>query len=96
LKPSDARDYLPVLLSIGADPKGNLQKADELISQALVLDPNFANAHDEQARTFVFKQRFCPSIVRPVWRSRATLFNGDYGRKPATAELAVSGMAAFG
>jgi hypothetical protein len=58
LKPSDARDYLPVLRSIGADPKGNLQKADELISQALVLDPNFANAHDEQARTFVIQTAF--------------------------------------
>jgi hypothetical protein len=29
-----------------------------LISRALVLDPNFANAHDEQARTFVIQTAF--------------------------------------
>ena len=34
-----------VALGRSADPKGDLKRADELVSQALALDPNYARAH---------------------------------------------------
>jgi adenylate cyclase len=41
--------FLPVELGSSADPKGDLKRADDLVSKALALDPNFANAHVEKA-----------------------------------------------
>jgi TolB-like protein/class 3 adenylate cyclase/cytochrome c-type biogenesis protein CcmH/NrfG len=37
--------FLPVALGLSADPKGDLKRADELLSRALALDPDYAPAH---------------------------------------------------
>ena len=39
------RFWLPVALGRSADPSGDLKRGDELVSQALALDPNYPNAH---------------------------------------------------
>jgi adenylate cyclase len=39
------RYWLPVALGRSADPETDLKRGDELVSQALVLDPSFAWAH---------------------------------------------------
>ena len=36
---------MPALVGISRDPKGDLERADELESKALVLDPDYARAH---------------------------------------------------
>ena len=36
--------HVPVLFGVSADPKADLKRADEFLSQALVLDPNNAAA----------------------------------------------------
>ena len=38
--------HLPVLFGMSADPKADLKRADELVSQALALDPDNAAAHN--------------------------------------------------
>ena len=40
---------LPVAFGRSADPKADLKRADELVSQALALDPNCACAHVKKA-----------------------------------------------
>jgi adenylate cyclase len=37
--------YMPVLMGVSADPKGDLERAEELASKALTLDPNDAFSH---------------------------------------------------
>ncbi len=37
--------WVPVAVGRSADPKADLKRADELVSQALALDPNYAPAH---------------------------------------------------
>ena len=51
--------YLPILCGL----KGDLKKADELVSRALAVDPNFANAHDVKAWIFVIQQHFDEAIA---------------------------------
>ena len=41
--------HLPVLFGMSADPKADLKRADELVSQALALDPANAAAHNSKA-----------------------------------------------
>jgi TolB-like protein/class 3 adenylate cyclase len=41
--------HLPVNMNTSADPKADLKRADELVSQALALDPTAAGAHDVKA-----------------------------------------------
>ena len=41
--------WLPVALGRSADPKGDLKRGDELVSQALALDPSFAPPHLSKA-----------------------------------------------
>jgi adenylate cyclase len=55
--------YLPILIGRSADAKGDLKKADDLISRALVLDPNFPNAHDEKAWIFVIEKRYDEAVA---------------------------------
>jgi TolB-like protein/Tfp pilus assembly protein PilF len=40
--------YMPVGMGTSADPKADLKRADELLSQALALDPTNAGAHNEK------------------------------------------------
>src|ERR1700722_12778222 len=37
--------WVPAALGLSGDPKGDLERADELVSKALALDPDFAWAH---------------------------------------------------
>jgi adenylate cyclase len=55
--------YLPILIGRSADAKGDLKKADDLISRGLVLDPNFPNAHDEKAWIFFIQQRYNEAVA---------------------------------
>jgi adenylate cyclase len=41
--------HVPVLFGMSADPKADLKRADELVSQALALDPANAAAHNSKA-----------------------------------------------
>jgi tetratricopeptide (TPR) repeat protein len=41
--------WLPVAFCCSADPKTDLERADELVSKALALDPNYARAHNIKA-----------------------------------------------
>jgi tetratricopeptide (TPR) repeat protein len=38
--------YMPAALGVSGDPKGDLERADELESKALALDPDYTWAHD--------------------------------------------------
>ena len=38
--------WVPVAIGISADPKGDLERADELESKALALDPDWTWPHD--------------------------------------------------
>jgi adenylate cyclase len=51
--------YYPILLGL----KGDLKKADELISHALAVDPNFANAHDTKSWIFFIQQHFDEALA---------------------------------
>jgi tetratricopeptide (TPR) repeat protein len=52
--------YLPILC---CGLKGDLKKADELLSRALAADPNFPNAHDEKAWVFVLQKRYDEAVA---------------------------------
>ena len=39
---------LPAMLGLSSDPKGDLDRADELLSKALALDPDYAWARDQK------------------------------------------------
>jgi TolB-like protein/Tfp pilus assembly protein PilF len=41
--------YLPVVLGVSADPKADLKRGDDLVSQALALDPSYSYAHGNKA-----------------------------------------------
>ena len=49
--------FLPVELGSSADPKADLKRADELVLQALAVDPNFANSHVEEANILATRGR---------------------------------------
>ena len=44
--------WLPAVLGLSGDPKGDLERADELESKALALDPDDAWAHARRAGSF--------------------------------------------
>jgi TolB-like protein/cytochrome c-type biogenesis protein CcmH/NrfG len=46
-----------------ADPKAKLERADELVSRALALDPNYARAHSLKGGTLRFQGRLDESIA---------------------------------
>jgi len=55
--------FLPVELGSSADPKADLKRADDLVSQALVLHPNFANSHVEKANILATQGRHDEAIA---------------------------------
>jgi class 3 adenylate cyclase/TolB-like protein len=55
--------YWLVTTSHSADPKADLKRADELASQALALDPNYAFAHYDKARILNAQGRIDESIA---------------------------------
>jgi len=55
--------WFPVALGRSADPKGDLGRADELVSRALALDPNFAGAHVVRANILRVQGRLDDAIA---------------------------------
>ena len=55
--------YVPVYMGLSADPKADLVRADELVSQALSLDPDFAGAHLNKANILNIQGRFIEAIA---------------------------------
>jgi adenylate cyclase len=55
--------WFPLGLGLSSDPKGDLKKADELVSRMLALDPNFASAHMTKARILDYQQRFDEAVT---------------------------------
>jgi tetratricopeptide (TPR) repeat protein len=47
----------PALLGLSGDPKGDLERADELMSKALALDPDEQWAHDQKGWVLLAKGR---------------------------------------
>jgi adenylate cyclase len=55
--------YLPVAFGRSADPKTDLGRADELVSKALALDPDYAIAHFDKAQILTFQGRLDEAIA---------------------------------
>jgi TolB-like protein len=55
--------YVPVYLGLSADPKADFARADELVSQALAIDPNFAGAHLNKANLLNIQGRYDEAIA---------------------------------
>jgi adenylate cyclase len=55
--------HLPVLFGMSADPQADLKRADELVSQALALDPANAAAHNSKAWILHDQGRFEEAIA---------------------------------
>ena len=55
--------FLPVAYGQSADPKADLKRAEDLLSQALALDPNSAVAHMTKSFLLFNEARYDKSIV---------------------------------
>ena len=55
--------YMPVNLGTSADPKADLKRVDELLSQGLAVDPTFAGAHNLKAWMLTSEARFDEAIA---------------------------------
>jgi len=55
--------WVPVTIGRSADPKADLKRGDELVSQALALDPNYAYGHHFKAEILLFQARFKEAIA---------------------------------
>ena len=55
--------HVPVAMGMSADPKADLKRADELLSQALALDPTNASAHNAKAWVLNEQGRFEEAIA---------------------------------
>jgi tetratricopeptide (TPR) repeat protein len=54
---------MPVGMGTSADPKADLKRADELLSQTLALDPTNAGAHNEKGWLLTDEARFEEAIA---------------------------------
>jgi adenylate cyclase len=54
---------VPANMGVSADPKADLKRADELLSQALALDPTKAGVHNEKAWVLQSQGRFEEAIA---------------------------------
>jgi adenylate cyclase len=54
---------IPVVYGRSADPKADLERSDELVSQAILLDPNFARGHMTKATLLWVRGRLDESIA---------------------------------
>jgi TolB-like protein/Tfp pilus assembly protein PilF len=52
-----AKFLVPASLGVSGDPKGDLERADELVSKALALDPNYASALSTKGIILQFQGR---------------------------------------
>ena len=61
--------WVPVAVGRSVDLKADLRRADELVSQALSLDPNFAPAHVLKANILNIQGRLDEAIVEDELRA---------------------------
>ena len=50
-------------LGVSGDPKGDLERADELESKALALDPDYTWAHDLKGDILRFQARYPEAVA---------------------------------
>ena len=62
--------WIPILRASSADPKTGIKRADELVSKALALDPNYPYAHNVKAWIFTLQGQHDEAIAE---RTRARL-----------------------
>ena len=70
--------FVPVLQGLSSDPKGDLERADQLVSKALALDPDWTWTHDLKGNVLRAQGRAKEAIaehdralaLRPVKRGR--------------------------
>jgi adenylate cyclase len=55
--------WLPVVVGQSADPGADLRRGEELVSRALVLDPNYAYGHQIKAEILLFQGRLEEAIA---------------------------------
>ena len=48
---------------VSGDPKGDLERADELVSKALALDPNWTVSHKHKGRHLRFQARYPEAVA---------------------------------
>jgi TolB-like protein/class 3 adenylate cyclase/Tfp pilus assembly protein PilF len=63
LKVLAVKFYMPVNMGTSADPKADVKRADELLSQALALDPTNAGVHNAKAWLLVAQGRLEEAIA---------------------------------
>ena len=47
--------FVPAAIGVSSDPKGDLERADEFVSKALTLDPDYAWAHSNKGNILQFQ-----------------------------------------
>ncbi len=55
--------FLPAMSGVSGDPRGDLERADELTSRALALDPDWTAIHDLKGLVLLIQARFPEAIV---------------------------------
>jgi len=55
--------FLPAMGGVSGDPKRDLERADELVSKALALDPDWTAIHDLKGVILLIQARFPEAIV---------------------------------
>jgi adenylate cyclase len=55
--------WRPVAVGLSADPKGDFERADRLLSRALALDPNYAWAHELKGYMLAFQGHLDESVA---------------------------------
>jgi adenylate cyclase len=55
--------FLPAMSGVSGDPKRDLERADELVSKALALDPDWTAIHDLKGDILLIQARFPEAIV---------------------------------
>ena len=55
--------FLPAMSGVSGDPKGDLERADELTSRALALDPDWTAIYDLKGLVLLIQARFPEAIV---------------------------------
>ena len=74
--------WLPVALGLSADPKGDLKRGDELVSQGLALDPNSAGLHTGKGNILRLQARFDEAIAENERALALDPSNADANRGP--------------